>query len=77
MEKFIFVTGGLLEVEQAEEGGQLSQRSRTMGTTERYDSAKKVWEILPELNVPRQGHSSCAMDDTVYVFCGCDGQGYM
>ena len=65
LEKFVYVTGGLL-TEQEE------SKNQTIGGVERFDIVKKVWEPLADLKVARQGHASCAMDDTVYVFCGCD-----
>lgn len=88
MEKFVFVTGGLVTGgDEGEVEGQTPSTTSTgrnserilpvCGLTERYDVANRVWETTSELIVPRQGHSSCAIDDTVYVFCGCDHKGNM
>ena len=46
---------------------------------ELFDTQKKEWKQLPNLNKGgRYIHSSCAFNqDTVYVFCGSDGSNYL
>lgn len=42
---------------------------------ERYALDKNNWVQLPEMYTARTKHSSCAIDETVYVFCGQDAEG--
>ena len=84
MDKFVYITGGMVEEEGSnaaaatEDIGPVSYRQQpVVALSDRFDTVRKVWETGPELNVARQGHSSCAIDDTVYVFCGCTRQGNM
>ena len=36
-----------------------------------------MWREAADLNVARSEHSSCAMGNEVYVFCGWDGSQYL
>ena len=29
---------------------------------------------MPSMNIQREGHSSCSLDGTLYVFCGINSQ---
>ena len=41
-------------------------------SVEYYDISMDKWEQGPDLNIPRQSHSSCALGDKLYVCCGSD-----
>ena len=58
---FVISAGGAINREE---------RSSSQKVVERYDSSNGAWELIPELNTARSFHSSCSMNDTVYVFCG-------
>ena len=30
--------------------------------------------MMPNMRVPREGHSSCSIDGTLYVFCGVNAE---
>ena len=38
----------------------------------RYDSMRDRWESLPKMNVARYLHSSCTLENTLYVLGGRD-----
>ena len=63
LQKYAVATGGQISANDGEAGS---------GTTivERYDLTLNSWVQLPNMNEPRVNHASCAMDDTLYVFCG-------
>ena len=35
-----------------------------------YNISQDSWSIAPEMNIKRYHHSSCGLDDMVYVVCG-------
>ena len=50
-------------------GGQNSK------VAQRFSVREKLWEALPELNVPRAKASAVAINGSVYVICGMVMQG--
>ena len=40
------------------------------GQVDRYSVAEDAWQVMPELKQGRSMHSMCALDLSVYVFCG-------
>lgn len=58
-EKFIVVSGSRKE------------KDNSQVKCEMYNSDLDIWFDMPDLNVGRHYHSSCAFNDTmIYVFCG-------
>ena len=49
-------------------GGQNNQNAQ------RFNVEAKLWEAMPPMNEPRQDASACAVNGTVYVFCGMKGE---
>lgn len=41
-----------------------------VGSCERFDVVNNIWEAMPSMNVARGAAGACAMNGTVYVFCG-------
>ena len=58
-DKFVFVSGG-----------NLFNIENPVGTTARFNFETQQWENLPGLFLRRRGHSSCMIDQDLYVFCG-------
>ena len=57
---FVVCSGGF-------EGGALRDRSSSV---EKYCPTTDTWSPLPSLHIPRAGHCSYVLDDTIYVFGG-------
>jgi len=49
------------------EGSSLRDRSSSV---EKYCPATNTWSPLPSLQIPRAGHCSYVLDDTIYIFGG-------
>ena len=62
-EKYIFASGGKIE-ETGEVTAEVFQ----------YRVSTDSWTIAPALNQGRQMHSSCVVDNSIYVCGGTDGQ---
>ena len=56
-ENFVFIIGGRNE-------------SGILNSVDRFNIQAKKWELMPQMNLARQGAGSCAMNGEVYVFCG-------
>ena len=56
----LFLTGGTNN----------EQHLDTLNSVECYNIEKNEWVKAPSLNINRQMHSSCAIGNSVYVFCG-------
>ena len=42
-------------------------------TVDRYSIKEDKWSTAPNLNHARNGHSSCVLGDTIFTFCGYNG----
>ena len=51
-------------------GGQDPKWESFLSSVHRYDIQNDSWSRAPALSRPRVGHSSCALNDMIYVFCG-------
>jgi len=56
-EKFVFVAGGWND-------------SGVLSSVERFNLQTKNWEQMPQLTNARQSAGACALNGSVYVFCG-------
>lgn len=56
-EKFVFVAGGWND-------------SGVLSSAERFNLQTKKWENMPKLAISRQSAGACALNGSVYVFCG-------
>ena len=61
-DEFLFLIGG-------------ANRDDYMTSCVRYDVQKNQWEDMPFLNEGRMSHSSCFLEDKIYVFSGRNAQG--
>ena len=62
----VFVIGGLDHTEEC-----------FSAAVHMFRPSKSMWFEVASLNVARSEHSSCAMHDDVYVFCGWNGSEYL
>ena len=60
--KFVFVTGGLIE------------NSDKFSSAVRLDLVSCKWVREPDMNYRRARHSSCAFEKAVFVFCGASNE---
>ena len=53
-------------------GGFAIGEDEAAASVELYDIATNTWatDIVPDLNVAREGHSCCALGDNIYAFGG-------
>lgn len=65
---YLYVSGG-----QLNNGSGLCHKLRSV---ERLNLSLKKWEKVVPMNVARSNHSSCSLDDSVYVFCGLGNEGW-
>ena len=63
-DKFLFLIGG-------------ANSNDYMNSCVRYDVEKNLWEVMPFMIEGRMSHSSCFLENKVYVFCGRNAQGPM
>ena len=65
LDRFAVLTGGKDEYGVVNDNAQI------------FDVVKNVWRSLPRLKAPRNGHGSCSLRSTVYLFAGEGASGEM
>ena len=55
---FIYVSGGM------------NSRGKIVDTVVRYNINQEKWEDVAKLNMKRWNHSSCALNEAIYVVSG-------
>ena len=56
--------------------GGRNEYDEIFGTVVRYNLQTEKWENVVKLNINRWGHSSCALNDAIYVIGGRSDMGY-
>ena len=51
-------------------GGENKWATTYYDSVDRYDILANEWTSAPKLNKKRAYHSSCTLEDFIYVFCG-------
>ena len=66
-DKFIYISGG----------ESLGNYDTIVDKVVRYNIDTEVWEDVVNLNVGRNIHSSCTLNDTIYVVGGVNGSKFI
>ena len=71
--RYLFASGTAADFYKKESKAIRKKKKRVdPRTVEIYDPMGDFWELMPDLNVGRSNHSSCCLNDSLYIFCGCD-----